>query len=428
MLPELRATKGLSSPGMKLHGDGFILNRRQANSLGYQDNHRIIKPYLNNRDIKSRPRGLFVIDCFGFSEDKMRTDFPQIYQHLLTHVKPERSSNARQSYKESWWLFGEPRATLRPALESLEQIIATGETSRHRFFEFFDIKTVADNMIRVISSDDPFHLGTLSAHIHTVFSIRRGGWMGVGNDPRYQAECFTTFPFPAATDAQRATIGALAEELDALRKRVIAEHEFLTMTRLYNVRERIAALEAFERRPDPGRAAPPPLDEGERAIYDKGCVGVIHDLHTRIDAAVAEAYGWPADLSDEAILERLVALNRERAEEEANGLVRWLRPDYQIPRFGGGARRREQQLEADFAAPVAAAEPPLLPKEDDKLVEVVRRTLRARGRPTDTRELAQTFRNGGRSVARVERALRVLAAIGLARRTEAGWFAADHRR
>ena len=33
----------------------------------------------------------------------------------------------------------------------------------------------------------------------------------------------------------------------------------------------------------------------------------------RLDAAVAAAYGWPADLSDEAVLERLFALNQERA-------------------------------------------------------------------------------------------------------------------
>jgi hypothetical protein len=32
---------------------------------------------------------------------------------------------------------------------------------------------------------------------------------------------------------------------------------------------------------------------------------------------VAAAYGWPADLTDEEILEKLLALNLERAAEEA---------------------------------------------------------------------------------------------------------------
>jgi hypothetical protein len=38
--------------------------------------------------------------------------------------------------------------------------------------------------------------------------------------------------------------------------------------------------------------------------------------HKKLDAAVAAAYGWPADLGDEQILERLLALNLERAAEE----------------------------------------------------------------------------------------------------------------
>lgn len=50
-----------------------------------------------------------------------------------------------------------------------------------------------------------------------------------------------------------------------------------------------------------------------------------------LDAAVIDAYGWPHDITDEQILENLVALNAERAEEERNGLIRWLRPEYQAP-------------------------------------------------------------------------------------------------
>lgn len=35
--------------------------------------------------------------------------------------------------------------------------------------------------------------------------------------------------------------------------------------------------------------------------------------HRKLDAAVCDAYGWPHDLSDEEILERLLAINLERA-------------------------------------------------------------------------------------------------------------------
>jgi hypothetical protein len=41
----------------------------------------------------------------------------------------------------------------------------------------------------------------------------------------------------------------------------------------------------------------------------------LDNAHKTLDAAVFAAYGWPADLSDEAILERLLALNLERARQ-----------------------------------------------------------------------------------------------------------------
>jgi hypothetical protein len=34
--------------------------------------------------------------------------------------------------------------------------------------------------------------------------------------------------------------------------------------------------------------------------------------HRKLDAAVSDAYGWPHELMDGAILERLLALNLER--------------------------------------------------------------------------------------------------------------------
>jgi hypothetical protein len=39
----------------------------------------------------------------------------------------------------------------------------------------------------------------------------------------------------------------------------------------------------------------------------------LEDAHRALDKAVLAAYGWPEDLIDNNILERLLALNRERA-------------------------------------------------------------------------------------------------------------------
>ena len=418
-LRPLSACASLSSRGASLHGSGFIVTPQQAAALGHGRNadvERVIKPYLHNRDLKGRPRGVMVIDLFGLSENEVRQRFPQVWQRLHDTVRADRErqfnkspTNDARVYLQNWWLFGKSREDLRRAIKGLARLIVTGETSKHRFFEFFPANTIADNMVRVIASADAFDLGVLSSRLHTVFSLRKGGWIGAGNDPRYQAECFSTFPFPEASDAQKEHIRGLAEELDALRKKVVAEHTFLSMTKLYNVREKLKAGGS--------------LDDNERAIHDAGCVGVIHELHNKIDAAVAEAYGWPADLSDDEILARIVALNKERAEEEKRGIVRWLRPEYQAAR--SKALAKKEQIEAVLEAP--ETELPALPKDDADLVATLRRTLRLVGKPIEPKALAQHFRGGGKAVRRVERGLRLLVAAGAVRRSDSGWFLPSDR-
>ena len=72
------------------------------------------------------------------------------------------------------------------------------------------------------------------------------------------------------------------------------------------------------------------LTAQERTSHEHGLVSVMKQLHDDLDAAVFDAYGWPATLTDNEILERLVALNVERSAEEAQGIVRWLRPEFRI--------------------------------------------------------------------------------------------------
>ena len=140
----------------------------------------------------------------------------------------------------------------------------------------------------------------------------------MGNDPRYlKTRCFEPFPFPAATDAQQARIRGLAEQLDSHRKRQQAQHPKLTLTDMYNVLEKLRAGE--------------PLTAKDKTVHEQGLVSVLREIHDELDAAVCDAYGWPPALNDEEILARLVALNAERAAEEAQGHIRWLRPEYQAP-------------------------------------------------------------------------------------------------
>ena len=71
------------------------------------------------------------------------------------------------------------------------------------------------------------------------------------------------------------------------------------------------------------------LTAKEKLIYENGLATTLRKLHDDLDAAVLRAYGWSVDLSDEEILERLAALNAERRKEERDGLISWLRPEYE---------------------------------------------------------------------------------------------------
>jgi hypothetical protein len=235
--------------------------------------------------------------------------------------------------------------------------------------------------------------------------LRTGGWLGVGNDPRYsKSRCFDPFPFPDASEAQKAAIGAIAEELDAHRKRVLSDHPHLTLTGLYNVLERLKA-----------GAKPGDLDAKERRIFDDGLVLILKELHEKLDLAVADAYGWPVDLAEEEVLVRLVALNKERAKEEKRGLVRWLRPEYQIPRFGSDKEKAEQ-LEADLGEAILEAvsgpKPSFPTDERDQTAAIHAALLSAEG-PLDALTIAQSFKQGRKCLPAVEAVLAAFFRMGL---------------
>ncbi len=224
----LKANENLSNRGVQLFGAGFIVTPEEALALGYGSApgiERIIRDYRNGRDLTDAPRGVKVIDALGLNAEQLRSQFPAVYQWLLERVKPERDQNNRATYRDNWWIFGEPRKDLRPALTGLPRYIATVETAKHRTFQFLDASILPDNKLIAIAMDDAFSLGVLSSQAHVQWSLAAGSWLGVGNDPVYvKTRCFEAFPFPSeATDLTpelRTRIATLAEQIDAHRKRV----------------------------------------------------------------------------------------------------------------------------------------------------------------------------------------------------------------
>ena len=403
----LRANERICSPGFKLHGAGFIVSRTEAAELGLgkvPGLERHIRPYFNGRDLTQRSRDAMVIDLNGLTEAEVRSRFPDTYQHILLRVKPERDQNPEPYRRLNWWLFGRNNAMLRTASVGLVRYIATVETSRHRTFFFLPAEVAPDNKLVVIASDEAAVLGVLQSRLHVAWMLAQGNWLGAGNDPVYaKTQAFDPFPFPVMVPAERAQIGAIAEELDAHRKTRLAEHRHLTLTGIYNTLEAVRA----------GK----PLTAKEKDIHDAGQVSILRDLHDRLDAAVAAAYGWPVDLPEAEVVARVVALNAERVAEEAQGLVRWLRPEFQAPQ-----ETRRAAVQGEMLVPEAAiAGAPQWPVEGPAQYVALRAAL-ARG-PASAREVARRFKGAPRS-AKMGEMLATLAALGQARPLEDGRYGA----
>lgn len=335
---------------------------------------------------------------------------------------------------------------MRNALKSQPQFIATTMTAKHRTFQFLGSEIVPDQGLIAICTADSLNLGILSSQAHVQWALASGGRLGVGNDPRYnQSRCFDTFPFPAddtgLTPALTDRIRTLAEHIDSHRKQQQAAHEAVTLTGLYNVLDKLRRGE--------------PLNAKDKLLHEQGLVSVLRTLHDELDAAVLQAYGW-ADLGPvpwaidparqawtETLLERLVALNTRRAAEEAQGTIRWLRPEFQDPARRQAATAAPTQTEIALpdtakpdAEPDAAADtealpptaaptarqpwPATLPEQMRAVADTLATTPAALPEPA----LADRFTGRGPWKKRLPQILQTLEALGRARQAEGGWRAA----
>ncbi len=418
----LMANSNISQRGFELGNSGFLISTGDNQTIvtcNSECDSGVVFDYRNGRDLTQRPRGVKVIDLHGLTIEKVREKYPEIYQWLLERVKPEREQNRDPNLRENWWLHRRSRADLRQMLHGVSRYIATVETAKHRLFTFLECSIRPDNKLINIALDTSSHLGILSSRLHTLWSCTAGSRLGVGNDPVYvKSRCFETFPFPELNAEQAKNISELADRIDAHRKKQQMNHSSLTLTSMYNVLEQLRADEE--------------LTEKEKAIHQQGLVSVLRELHDDLDRAVFEAYGWsdlaeklvgrpgattplpdkPDDQAEaeEELLMRLVELNKQRAEEESRGIVRWLRPEYQAP--------NAVQTEVDIAPKTVPTKPEAatrkgktsFPKAIPDQLRVLREALAERSHTTES--LAEMFKR--KPMKSVEEGLQSLAAVGVA--------------
>ena len=265
-------------------------------------------------DLTRRSAGNWIVD-FGWSMSASEAAlYEEPFRWVQERVYPMRVHNRRPAYRKQWWRHAEPRPGMWRALGVLSRYLATPVVAKHRLFAWFDTRVCPDHQLTVIARDDDTTFGILHSRFHELWSLRLCTWQGKGNDPRYTpSTTFETFPFPAgltpdvpAVDYERdprsAAIAEAARRLVDLRDRWLNPPEWV----------------AWVNEPVPGYPQRPlPRDEDVAKALRKRTLTNLYnarpqwlvDAHAALDAAVAAAYGWSADITDDDVLRELLELN-----------------------------------------------------------------------------------------------------------------------
>jgi len=285
----LPANDGLSFQGMTPGNEGFVISAAEAGALQGRRDARyadVVRPYLSGGDIPGDPYqrpSRWVID-FGMLPLEDAERWPAALDIVRERVRPTREHVRRQSYRRYWWRFVEPRPGLRTALSGLPRWLATSEVGRRTLFAWCNPLWLPNNKTVVMALGEDYHFGVLTSAAHVTWARYRGSTLKA--DPAYTpTTVFATFPWPEPDDGQRGRIAAAAREVVA--QRVIACDGRRGLTTVYN-------------------------------LMDDGGFVDLAAAHRELDAAVADAYGWPAGALRDPyqLIPRLMARNAEIARGE----------------------------------------------------------------------------------------------------------------
>ena len=275
-------------------------------------NSDVLKPWMNGMDVTRRARDMWIID---FGRDMSETEaalYEAPFAHVAERVKPARQRNRARKARDFWWRHEAPRPAMWKAIGGLSRYIATPTVAKHRLFVWLDARVCPDHQLIAVARDDDATFGVLHSRFHEAWSLRLG--TSLEDRPRYTpTTTFETYPFPEglspdvpaadrAEDPRAAAVARAARRLDELRERWLNPPEWVEWV----------AEPGYPPRPVPrGEAAAAELKKRALTNLYNARPRWLADAHAELDAAVAAAYGWPADVSEEDALAELLRMNLE---------------------------------------------------------------------------------------------------------------------
>ena len=260
-------------------------------------NSDVVRRVASGVDLVQGDRGLWTID-FATMPMEQAAKYELPFEYVRTVVLPVRKNNNREAYRTRWWIYGEARPGLRKALEGKRRFIATPATSKHRIFVWVPAEVLCNQGTLVFARDDDYFFGVLHSRLHEVWARQMGTQLReVESGFRYTpTSTFETYPFPWPPGH---------ESEDSPLVEAIAEAS----------RNLVALRDAWLNPPD---AAPEELARRTLTNLYNERPSWLAQAHQKLDEAVFAAYGWPSTLTNPEILERLLALNHQRAGKTAS--------------------------------------------------------------------------------------------------------------
>ena len=285
--------------------------RLPANPNG-RPNSDVLKPWVNGMDLTRRPAGKWIIDFGWVMSENDAALYEAPFAHIAEHVKPMRQRNRERASREFWFRHWNPRPAMWEALDGLSRYIATPRVAKHRLFVWLDSRVCPDCQLIVIARDDDTTFGILHSRFHEAWSLRLG--TSLEDRPRYTpTTTFQTYPFPEgltpdvpardyADDPRATAIADAARRLVELRDRWLNPPEWVEW-----VDEPVSGY--------PKR--PVARDESAaRELKRRTLTNLYNErpqwlanAHADLDSAVAAAYGWAVDISEEEALGEWLEMN-----------------------------------------------------------------------------------------------------------------------
>ena len=317
----LRSNKGFCFNGIKRNGP-FDIDGRLARSWLIEPqnpngkmNADVLAPYLNGDDLVGRSRDRWLIDFAAGRSLADITLFQHPFEYANREIKPVRAEGRTATLRNRWWEFEGLRVKLRKRLPKISWYCAISEKSHQYVWAKIDSRVLPDNRLVVVALDSFAILGILQSRFHERWMENTGSLL---EDRRCYTPTttFETFPFPEgiapnvakdyADDARAVAIAKAALRLDDLR------NKWLNPSDLVRVEPEV--VPGYPDRVLPKDAAAAKTLRGRTLtnLYNQQPQW-LQDAHRDLDAAVAAAYGWSADISNEDALAELLKLNLSRA-------------------------------------------------------------------------------------------------------------------